>query len=112
MKSWIIRKVLKGIVFFAVISLAIGFVVMSLWNALLPELFHAPIITFWQAIGLLVLSHILFRGWHGGGHWRGDKWKKRFEHKLESMSPEEREKFKEEWRKRCGWEHSEEMKTN
>src|SRR5258708_37762824 len=39
-----------------------GEVVMHLWNWLLPSLFGWKAITFWQAIGLLALCRILFRG--------------------------------------------------
>lgn len=46
------------------------FVVMWLWNWLVPELFHGPVIGYWQTLGLLILSKILFSGF-GGGH--GDK---------------------------------------
>jgi hypothetical protein len=44
-----------------------GEVVMHLWNWLLPTLFACRQITFWQALGVLVLSRILFGGWGGGG---------------------------------------------
>lgn len=39
-----------------------GMLVMWLWNALLPPLFGLPVVTFWQALGLLALSRILFGG--------------------------------------------------
>lgn len=95
----------------------IGFVVMSLWNALIPSLFNGPMLTFWQAVGILVLAKIFLyhprsRHWHGHGGWNPSyhrHWKKRFEAKLASMSPEDREKFKNEWRKRCShgyWDHN------
>ena len=106
MKTWWLLKILKGIVLVALMVVVLGTVVMYLWNALVPALFHGPIVTFWQAVGLLVLSHILLRGWgkwHYSNGWRHDRWRKRFESKLEAMTPEEREKFKEEWRRRCGW---------
>ena len=45
-------------------------VVMLLWNALVPELFNGPIVGYWQTLGLLVLSKILFSGIGGG---KGDK---------------------------------------
>jgi len=51
-----------------------GLVTMWLWNALMPVIFGLPAIGFWQALGLLALSHILFKG--GGtrraarSHWR------------------------------------------
>jgi hypothetical protein len=73
-----------------------GEVVMHLWNWLLPALFGVRTIDLWQALGLLVLSRILFGGWNcgGNGHHKSD-WKK--------MTPEEREKFRADMRSRwCG----------
>jgi len=91
-------------------SIVLGFVVMLLWNALVPDIFKGPVITFWQAVGLLMLSHILLRGWgrwrYANG-WRHDRWKHRLEEKLSSMAPEEREKFRQEWRRGCGWDSGE-----
>jgi hypothetical protein len=76
-----------------------GFVVMSLWNSLVPAIFGGHTIGFWQALGILLLSKILFGGFRGGPgrHWRGqmrDRW--------ESMTPEEREKFRQGMAGRCG----------
>lgn len=83
-------------------ALIIGAVVMLLWNAILPSLLNINSITYWQAVGLLVLCKILFGGFgprrSGGGppfkrpYWK-DKWS--------NMSDDEKLKFKEEWRKRC-----------
>ena len=83
---------------------AFVYVTMSLWNWLVPDLFHGPLITFWQALGLLVLSKIIFSGFakrhHGyGGHWR-PYWKQRWT----SMSDEDRERFKQKMKEKwCGW---------
>ena len=68
---------------------ALGYVVMLLWNWLLPALFDGTHeINYFQAVGVLVLSKILFgmRG-HGSCHQRWHR------HRWEHMSPEEREKF-------------------
>jgi len=47
------------IAFFALIAVAIvSFAVMVLWNTLLPNIFAVKAITFWQALGLLVLSKL------------------------------------------------------
>jgi hypothetical protein len=76
-----------------------GEVVMHLWNWLLPPLFGWHMITFWQSLGLLVLSRILFGGWSGSkgrSHSRHDK-----AARWERMTPEEREKFRQNMRKRC-----------
>lgn len=77
-----------------------GYIIKALWNWLLPALFTgAHLITFWQAIGLLLLCRILFGSW-GGGH-KGSRHRRRKE-QWESMTPEEREKFRENMRGRCG----------
>jgi hypothetical protein len=98
---------IAGFLLIAIVAAAgLGLLVMVLWNALVPDLFHGPQVTFWQAVGLLVLSHILLRGWGGhwhGGGWRHRHWKHRLEEKLASMTPEDREKLREEWKRRCGW---------
>jgi len=84
----------------------LGFVVMALWNWLMPSLFGLHTITYWQAYGLLILSKILFGGLRGGGghrcHGRGD-WRNRMTERWETMTPEEREKFGQSMRGRwCG----------
>jgi hypothetical protein len=95
-----LKFILLGLVFLTVL----GFVVMSLWNWLVPGLFHGPIITFWQALGLLLLGKLLF-GWHGhqrgGWGWRGD-WKEKMRRRMEAMTPEERERLKDKCRQRFG----------
>jgi len=68
---------LKGVVFVAAAIFVLGTASMYLWNWLVPDLFHGPFITFWQALGLVMLSRILFRGFFGmrGGHeWGGHRW--------------------------------------
>ena len=96
------------IAIFAPIAIAAGIfifgsVVMLLWNALLPAVLGVGTITFWQALGILILSKILFGGFsgghghhrshHGGMHNMRGKWM--------HLNPEEREKMKTEWRSRC-----------
>ncbi len=70
-RNWVLR-ILK-FAFFAILFLAVvTFFVMRLWNWLTPALFGWHVITYWQALGLLVLSKILFGGLRGGPrrHWR------------------------------------------
>ena len=76
-----------------------GELVMHLWNWLLPSLFGFRTITFWQTLGVLLLSRILFGSWAGGG---GGNRRSRRRDKWEKMTPEEREKFREGMRARCG----------
>jgi hypothetical protein len=77
---------------------AAGWVVMALWNWLMPALFSGTNqINYLQALGLLVLSKILFGGFRGRGcHGRCHR------HRLEQMTPEEREKFQAGMRGCCG----------
>ena len=78
----------------------ISFVVMQLWNNLLPVILHVSTITFWQAMGIFILSKILF-GFGGRGGHRGGPWMHKME-RFKNMSPEEQERFREEMRARCG----------
>ena len=55
-----------------------GYVTMSLWNWLLPDLFGLKTITFWQAIGLVILAKIFFGGF--GSDSSSKKSKKRKEY--------------------------------
>lgn len=47
------------------IAVLLGFVLMWLWNALMPTIFMLPEITYWQGVGLFILSKILFGGVSG-----------------------------------------------
>jgi len=79
---------------------AAGFVVMSLWNWLMPSLFGLRALGFWQALGLLLLSKILFGGFCGAAG-RG-RWRRRMHERWEQMTPAERERFREGLKGRCG----------
>ncbi|MEZ2338275.1 hypothetical protein AB6735_21680 [Mucilaginibacter sp. RCC_168] len=85
----------------------ISFVVMQLWNNLLPDILHLGTITFWQAMGIFILCKLLFGfgkgggrpGWGGGGFMRA-----RMAERFKNMSPEQQEKFKAKMRDRmCNW---------
>jgi hypothetical protein len=95
----VFKFLLLGVLFLT----ALGFGVRELWNCLIPDLFHGPVVTFWQALGLCLLGKLLF-GWHGGGH-RGfsgakDKWRAKMQERMSHMTPEEKEKLRERFR-RC-----------
>jgi hypothetical protein len=82
--------------FFIVVVAAMGAIVMLLWNAVVPGLFGAALpIDYLHALGLLVLSRILFGGFRGQGGWRGRMPGHRHGHwaKWQAMTPEEREQF-------------------
>jgi len=96
------RRVVLFILFAAIAIFVFGGVVMLLWNNVLAQVTHVSTITFIQALGILVLAKILFGGFRGGWGSRGYYWRRRMRDKWNNMSPEEREKFKQEWQKRCG----------
>jgi len=103
--TWIKRN--KWIFFVAPLAIAVfiwigGEVVMHLWNWLLPMLFGWRQITFWQALGLLILCRILFGGFGGHGNDRRSKSRRRLEDRWEGMTPEERDKLRQSLRGRCG----------
>ena len=91
-RFWLIRGV--KMIGFAVLAVGlVGYVVMTLWNAVLPSVTGLHSITFAQAVGLLVLSRILFGGLRGWGRRRGH-WRARMQARWQQMTPEERERFR------------------
>jgi hypothetical protein len=96
------RKGLMIAIFVIAVATLLSFIVMYLWNMILPgAITGVNPINFWQAAGLLLLSKILFGGMHGGWKHKRQQWKDKINSKLEGMTPEEREKFKAELRNRC-----------
>ncbi|HVT59415.1 MAG TPA: hypothetical protein VHR45_13565 [Thermoanaerobaculia bacterium] len=85
----------------ALVAALFGLVVMGLWNWLTPALFGWKLITFWQALGLVILSRTLFGGSRVGPGWRGH-WRHRMMERWEQMTPEEREKLRAGLLSRCG----------
>jgi hypothetical protein len=95
-------KITKCVAVALLVAAVLSFVVMQLWNWLIPALFTVHAITFWQALGILVLSKILFGGFRGGPH-RHSHWRGRMRRRWEAMTPEEREKFRATMGGRCGF---------
>ena len=84
-------------------TFVLGAAVKLLWNYALPSLAAVKEISYWQALALFLLCRILLGGtgfWNPGArvntHWKGRSWR----NKWMQMTPEEREKFLQEWRKR------------
>lgn len=99
------RRMVRFLMFLPIgiaIAALFGWIIMLLWNWLMPALFGLKTITYWQAWGLLILGRILFGGWRGaaGGHdFRGRMMARRWAR----MTPEERERFRQGMRDRwCG----------
>jgi hypothetical protein len=89
-KKWIFLApvALVGIALFVFLG---GEIVKLLWNWLVPPLFGWREVTFWQALGLLVLCRILFGG--SGFH--------RSRRSGPDFTPEQKERFRR--RMREGW---------
>ena len=96
---WIAPLAILGMLLFITIG---GEIVMQLWNWLLPPLFGFRQITFWQALGILVLCRILFGGFGLHGSSRSNV-RRRMAERWSHMSPEERERFRQGMRGRCGF---------
>jgi hypothetical protein len=85
-----IATALKIIIVLFIVVAGFGQAVLQLWNWLIPAIFGLHPITFWQAVGLMGLSWILFGGFRGiwgmprRAH-RAERW--------DRMTPEQREKF-------------------
>ena len=95
--KWV-GRLMMILIFVAICMAGFGSAVLYLWNWLMPPLFGLHTVTYWQALGLLGLSWLLFGGWrgmHGWGHHRRERWA--------NMTPEEREKFREGMKARCGF---------
>lgn len=76
----IIGYALGGIVIAFVLGFLFGYFVMLLWNWLMPALFGLPTVTFWQAVGLVVLGKLIFGGGHHGHDHHSDHGKKFKDH--------------------------------
>ena len=84
-----------------------GWIVMHLWNCLLPALFGWRMITFWQALGMLILCRILFgsHGWRGGSRsGMRERMRDRMRARWPEMTLEQRERMRQRWASACGFE--------
>ena len=78
-----------------------GLIVMLLWNWLVPALFHGPVLQYWQAVGLLALSRLLFGGLRGRGGWHGHGRHRMWRERWEQLTPQERARLRERFESRC-----------
>lgn len=108
--SWILTMVLLGVLAIGLL----GWVTQLLWNWLVPILFAGPVITIWQAYGLLLLSKILLfpiGKRHHGNH-RGGYWKPYWREKWGRMSDEEKQQFRQKMKEKCSWGTSTKEETS
>jgi hypothetical protein len=90
MKTHLFKHVILG----SAVIAGFGAVVMLLWNVLVPDIFGLAVINFWQALGLLALSRLLFSGvGRGMTDARMYRHHNPIHEKWEKMTPEERKEF-------------------
>ena len=97
------KKRLKFIavpVFIVAILFILSFVVMHLWNFSIAKAANLNEINFWQAMGLLVLSKILF-GFGMGGRRKPWMNRKKWYEKAPPFTEEQKEAFKNKWKEHC-----------
>ena len=99
---WLAPVAILAMVLFVAIG---GEIVLHLWNWLLPPLFGLRQITFWQALGILLLCRILFGGFgcHSSGGSGRSSFRRRMRERCENMTPEERERFRQRMGERFGF---------
>ena len=102
MKGFWQRKPVMIVNFYLALMFIFAAFVMVLWNLILPEVIGVKSVNYFQALGILILSKILFSGFFGKHGWPGQQWKQEMKEKFSNMTPEEKEKFKTEWKNRCG----------
>ena len=78
----VIFIVIFGAVAISLLALLFGYVVMLLWNWLMPTIFGLGVITFWQAVGIVILAKLLFGGFGGSGRGKSRRGKKNFEKRI------------------------------
>lgn len=97
----------KPLIISVIVVFALGLLVMSLWNALLPTIIGVKSIGFWQALGLLVLCRILFGGLGMrpgmfGMHRRmHDRWMQMTPEQRDEFIRQRRSWFEDKWGNRC-----------
>lgn len=69
--------ILLGIVVIIAVSVVVGWLVMTCWNAVIPAVFGLPALDFWQSVALLVLARLLTGRLHHHRPRKGRKgWRK------------------------------------
>ena len=63
----IVGMVIFGIVAITGLAILFGYIIMWLWNWLMPEIFGLPSLSYWQAVGVFILFKILLGGCGSGG---------------------------------------------
>lgn len=86
----IIGMIIFGAIFISGLAILFGYIIMWLWNWLMPMIFGLPTLTFWQAAGVFILSKILL----GGCNFGNDSSKKKSKSKNDKACKAEFSKWK------------------
>lgn len=66
--GWYIAVLLIALTIIFAVTCFEGWLVMLLWNAVVPMIWAgAPKLSFWLAVGVLLLCNLLFKAVSGGG---------------------------------------------
>ena len=99
MKMHRVTKIILLIVLIGPLAIIVfGSVVMLLWNRTLVPVLHVSEVTFWQALGILILAKILFGSFGGGS--ASNRYYSKQKMMWNQMTPEQKEKFREQWKNR------------
>ncbi len=94
----VVTVIVGVLVVMPIVIAACGGVVLLLWNHLMPQIFGLPAIGFWQALGLLCLSWLLF----GGRRGFQPSWRWGMRERWQRMTPEQRAAFRQAMERRYG----------
>jgi Ca2+/H+ antiporter, TMEM165/GDT1 family len=99
-------RFLLFLLFIFAVIVPLGFIIMALWNNILAVIIPVTMINFWQALGIFLLSRILFGGFPGKPGWVGHG-RRRHEmaemrNKWFNLSQEEKTQFKQDLQNRFG----------
>jgi hypothetical protein len=75
---------------------ALSALIVSVWNSVVPSSMQGPALNFWQAAGLVLLAHVLFRKkpLYGTRAWQLARRRRQLRQRLASMTAEERAAFR------------------
>lgn len=97
-----IPLIIGGMILMIGLAFLFGFIVMLLWNWLMPEIFGLTKITYWQGWGLVILAHILFKSFPGTNEHGHNK-----KHSRNGFRAEFKNEIKKAFEKECEKEESE-----
>ena len=103
-RTFWLKKGVKILLMVTAFVFLFSWIVMLLWNNVIVAVTGASVVTLWQAMGILVLSKILFggfrKGWGGGGP-QGNHWKEKMKARWENMTDTEKAEFQDRWKNKC-----------